>query len=71
MYLEYLHIVHGDLAARNILIDDSKTRPGEYIAKITDFELAHDLGNNNQIEIPSTESELCVYLIFFVNIRKT
>lgn len=62
MYLEYLHIVHGDLAARNILIDDSKTRPGEYIAKITDFELAHDLGNNNQIEIPSTES---IYLFIF------
>ena len=39
-YLEENHIMHGDLAARNILLDEAPSDIGHSVAKIADFGLA-------------------------------
>lgn len=52
MYLESLKIVHGDLAARNILVGDYNHITNKYPVKIADFELSHILNEENEKLIP-------------------
>ena len=45
-YLAQNKIMHGDLAARNILLDDNLMQPGHPIAKIADFGLSKKFYEN-------------------------
>lgn len=45
-YLEQNKVMHGDLAARNVLLDDNLTQPGHLIAKIADFGLSKKFYEN-------------------------
>ena len=45
-YLAQNKIMHGDLAARNILLDDNLIQPGHPIAKIADFGLSKKFYEN-------------------------
>ncbi|CAF0702824.1 unnamed protein product [Brachionus calyciflorus] len=52
MFLDCNRIIHGDLAARNILVGKFDKITGRYPIKIADFELSHVLNGQNQIKIP-------------------
>jgi len=44
--LQYLHesgIVHGDLKRENVLLQPDAQRPGEFLIKLTDFGVSHQL----------------------------
>ena len=41
----------------NILLDESRQDLDDYVAKICDFGLAHELGSAERLEIPSDESK--------------
>ena len=49
-FLESNHIMHGDLAARNILLDEDPLKSGYPLAKISDFGLAKQFYNNVEYE---------------------
>lgn len=60
-YLEYLNIVHGDLATRNIQVGDFDYANGKFAIKIADFEQSHFLHEKDYKEVPFTES--CLFYI--------
>jgi serine/threonine protein kinase len=49
-FLESKSIMHGDLAARNILLDEDPLKYGYPLAKISDFGLAKQFFNNSEYE---------------------
>ena len=49
-YLESKRIMHGDLAARNILLDEDPLNSGYPLAKVSDFGLAKQFFNNVEYE---------------------
>ena len=44
-FLSSNKIMHGDLAARNIMLDDSPIQPGRLVAKVADFGLSKQLNS--------------------------
>ena len=42
-FLSTNKIMHGDLAARNVMLDDSPIQPGRLVAKVADFGLSKQL----------------------------
>lgn len=64
-YLEYVKIVHGDLAARNVLVGDYDPQSGKYSIKIADFELSHFLHDSDVKEISFKESNSIYYYFTF------
>lgn len=56
-YLEDSKIIHGDLAARNILVGERDLKNRNFFKiKITDFELSYELGDKDQILVPIKNS---------------
>ena len=49
-FLSRQNIMHGDLAARNVMLDDNPVQSSRYIAKIADFGLSKRFYNNVEYE---------------------
>ena len=45
-FLSSSKIMHGDLAARNIMLDDNVLQPGRLVAKVADFGLSKNFYSN-------------------------
>ena len=58
-FLSSQKIMHGDLAARNIMLDDNPIQPGRLVAKVADFGLSkqfygnvHEYEKENRVYVP-------------------
>ena len=55
-FLSKSKIMHGDLAARNVMLDDNLIQPGRLVAKVADF------GLSKQLDYEKYEKETRVYV---------
>ena len=55
-FLAKSNIMHGDLAARNLMLDDNLVQPGRLVAKVADF------GLSKQLDYENYEKETRVYV---------